>query len=91
MRLVVIICIYHEVSPQECLKEAALSTSDVPKNIAAEHAALGLLLLQVNLLVSGHCRVYTEIHHSTDILHSLSIKLTNHTRALTITPFVFFI
>lgn len=54
--------VYHEVSPQKSLKEAALSTADIPINIAVEHAALGLLLLQVKLLVSGHCRMETEIH-----------------------------
>lgn len=50
-------CIYYEVSPQESLKKAALSTADIPENVAAEDAALGLLLLQVKLLVSGHCRM----------------------------------
>lgn len=55
-------CIYSEVSPQESLKEAALPTAVVPENIAAEDAALGLLLLQVNLLVSGHCKADTRIH-----------------------------
>lgn len=58
----VIIGIYCEVSPQESLKEAALSTAAVTENIAAEHAALRLLLLQVDLLVSGHCSVDTKIH-----------------------------
>lgn len=52
-------CIYSEVSPQESLKEAALSTAVVPEDIAAEDAALGLLLLQVDLLVSGHCKADT--------------------------------
>lgn len=55
-------CIYREVSPQESLKEAALSTADIAKNIAVEHAALGLLLLQVKLLVSGHCGMEAETH-----------------------------
>lgn len=58
----VIFGIYREVSPQESLKEAALSTAAVPEHIAAEHAALRLLLLQVDLLVSGHCSVDTKIH-----------------------------
>lgn len=52
--------IYREVSPQESLKEAALPTADVAENIAVEHAALRLLLLQVQLLVSGHCRTEPE-------------------------------
>lgn len=55
-------CIYHEVSPQESLKEAALSTADIPENIAVEDAALGLLLLQVKLLVSGDCRMEAKSH-----------------------------
>lgn len=47
---------YHEVSTQKGLQEAALATANVPKDITAEDAALGLLLLQVNLLIPGHCR-----------------------------------
>lgn len=65
-------CIHHEVSPQESLKEAALSTADITENVAVEHAALGLLLLQVKLLVSGHCRMETEIHE-------FSAAVGNHT------------
>lgn len=50
------ISIYHEVVPQESLEEAALAAATVTKDIAAEDAALGLFLLEVNLLISGHCR-----------------------------------
>lgn len=53
-------CVYREVSPQESLKEAALSTAHIAVNVAVEHAALGLLLLQVQLLVSGDWRTETE-------------------------------
>lgn len=49
------ISIYHEVIPQESLEEAALAAATVTKDIAAEDAALGLFLLEVNLLISGHC------------------------------------
>lgn len=41
---------------QEGLEEAALSAANVSEDITAEDAALRLLLLQVNLLISGHCR-----------------------------------
>lgn len=47
---------YHEVSTQEGLEEAALPTAHVSKHVTAEDIALGLFLLQVNLLSSGHCR-----------------------------------
>lgn len=55
-------CINLEVSSQESLKEAALSTANIPEYVAVEDAALGLLLLQVQLLVSGHCRMETNAH-----------------------------
>lgn len=78
----VIIGTYREISPQESLKEAALSTAAVPEHIAAEHAALRLLLLQVDLLVSGHCSVDTKIHQVLLLLRithgcSRSTKLVN--------------
>lgn len=47
---------YHEVSAQESLEETTLAAANVSKDITAKDAALGLLLLQVNLLISGHCR-----------------------------------
>lgn len=47
--------IHHVVSTQERLQEAALAAANVSKDITAEDAALRLLLLQVNLLISGHC------------------------------------
>lgn len=47
---------YHEIFAQESLKETALSAANVSKYITAEDTGLGLLLLQVNLLISGHCR-----------------------------------
>lgn len=53
------ISVYHEVTAQEGLEEAALAAANVSKDITAEDAALGLLLLQVNLLISGHCRGQT--------------------------------
>lgn len=46
--------VYHEVMTQEGLEEAALSAANVSEDITAEDAALRLLLLQVNLLISGH-------------------------------------
>lgn len=52
----VFISIYHEVIAQESLEEATLAAATVTKDIAAEDAALGLFLLEVNLLISGHCR-----------------------------------
>ena len=50
----IFICVYHEVSTQEGLEEAALAAANVSKDVTAEDAALGLLLLQVNLLIPGH-------------------------------------
>ena len=47
---------YREVSTQESLEETALAAANVSKDVTAEDAALGLLLLQVDLLISGHCR-----------------------------------
>lgn len=54
---------YHEVSTQKGLQEATLATANVSKNITAEDAALGLLLLQVNLLIPGHCTKETTYKH----------------------------
>lgn len=91
-------CIYLEVSSQESLKEAALSTANIPKNVAVEDAALGLLLLQVQLLVSGHCRMETKAHRFQllPLSKTLLIKLnqteqTGNTRGLTFTHFAIFI
>lgn len=58
-----VISVYHEVTTQEGLEEATLATANVSKDITAEDAALGLLLLQVNLLSSGHCRGETTHGH----------------------------
>lgn len=40
---------------QEGLQESTLAAAIVSEDIAAKDAALGLLLLQVCLLLSGHC------------------------------------
>ena len=66
-----IISIYHEVTTQEGLEEATLATANVSKDITAEDAALGLLLLQVNLLSSGHCRGENHTRASEDQLSLL--------------------
>lgn len=47
---------YRKVSTQESLEEAALAAANVSKDVTVEDTALGLFLLQVNLLISGHCR-----------------------------------
>lgn len=52
--LLLSISLYHEVASQEGLEESTFSAAAVSKDITAEDAALGLLLLQVNLLISGH-------------------------------------
>lgn len=51
---------HHEVSSQESLQEATLAAADGAKHITTEDVALGLLLLQVNLLVPSHCRGETK-------------------------------
>lgn len=61
-----------EVSSKEGLQEAALATAAVPEDVTAEHTALGLLLLQVNLLVPRYYR--TERTHTQ--LFSFHSKLT---------------
>lgn len=43
---------YLKVIPQKSLEESTLPTAPGPQDIAAEDAALRLLLLQVNALVS---------------------------------------
>lgn len=52
--LLLSISLYHEVASQEGLEESTFSAAAVSEDITAEDAALGLLLLQVNLLISGH-------------------------------------
>lgn len=52
--LLLSISVYHEVASQEGLEESTFSAAAVSEDITAEDAALGLLLLQVNLLISGH-------------------------------------
>lgn len=52
----IVLCYHHKVSSQESLQEATLATANGAKHITAEDVALGLLLLQVNLLVPSHCR-----------------------------------
>lgn len=54
--MLVFISVYHEVCTQEGLEEAAFAAANISEDITAEDAALGLLLLQVNLLISSHCR-----------------------------------
>lgn len=56
IKMLVFISVYHEVCTQEGLEEATLAAANVSKDITTEDTALGLLLLQVNLLISGHCR-----------------------------------
>lgn len=53
-----------EVSSEEGLQEATLATAAVPEDVTAEHTALGLLLLQVNLLVPRHCRAERTHTHT---------------------------
>ena len=43
-----------QVLAKESLKEAALPAAPCPQNVAAEDAALGLFLLQINALVTGY-------------------------------------
>lgn len=52
--LLLSISVYHEVASQEGLEKSTFSAAAVSEDITAEDAALGLLLLQVNLLISGH-------------------------------------
>lgn len=82
-------CIYLEVSSQESLKEAALSTANIPEDVAVEDAALGLLLLQVQLLVSGHYRMETNTHRISCCRSAT--EQTGNTRGLTFTHFAIFI
>ncbi len=70
------IFLYHEVTTQEGLEEAALATACVPKDVTAEDAALRLLLLQVNLLISGHCRGANHTRPSEDQLELLQRATT---------------
>lgn len=43
-----------QVLAQEGLEEAALPAASVPQDVAAEDAALGLFLLQIDALVTRH-------------------------------------
>ena len=45
-----------QVSAQESLKEAALPAAPGPEDVTAEDAALGLFLLQIDALVTCHCK-----------------------------------
>lgn len=76
------VSVYHEVATQEGLEEAALAAANVSEDITAEDAALGLLLLQVNLLISGHCRGGKPTMTSED---QFKLLLLPHTTTLTLT------
>lgn len=75
--LLVLISVYHEVSTQEGLEEAALAAANVSEDITAEDAALGLLLLQVNLLISGHCRGETTHTQASEDQFRLRLNTTH--------------
>lgn len=71
-------CTYCQVPAQKGLQEATLATVACPQDVTPEHIALGLLLLQVNVLVPGdyatqHGLTYTYTIHTS----SLSYTKTN--------------
>lgn len=43
-----------QVPAKESLEEATLAAASRPQHVAAEDTALGLFLLQINALVTGH-------------------------------------
>lgn len=53
-----------QVFTQESLKEAALSTALCAQDVAAEDAALSLLLLQINALITSDWNIQTEMNRN---------------------------
>lgn len=56
-----LLCAHREVPAQKGLQKAALAAVVRSHDVTAEHAALGLLLLQVDALVPRHC---SHNHHT---------------------------